>query len=171
LNVHRLFGLFLAAGLALGVFLGVPILALSSLYSLKFGDCVRLPNGIEIGYEAYVDFSRPYLRPVAVLRTPNGVVIGQEVSPLHITEKAAFGLAWLDYDSPRSDFAFIWTVETGVVKEAEQPELYLRLSQDLGETYYGAPKDMNTNTLWLLNRFLEEGQFQSNRCSTSLLTW
>jgi hypothetical protein len=147
------------------------MLALFGLYSLKFGDCVRLPNGIEIGYEAYVDFSRPYLRPVAVLRTPTGEIIGQEISPIHITDKAAFGSAWVDYNSSRSDFTFIWTTGTGVVKKSEEPELYLRLSEDLGETYYGAPVDMNTNTLWLFNRLSEEERFQSDRCGTSLWTW
>ena len=169
--MRRLCGLFLASSLALSALVGLPIFALTGLQSLKFGECVRLPNGIEIGYEAYVDFSRPYLRPVTVLRTPSGAVIGQDVSPIHITDKAAFGSAWVDYDSPKSDFKFIWTAGTGVVKKTEDPELYLRLSQDLGETYYGAQKDRNTNTLWLFNRLLKEDQFQSDQCSTSLWAW
>ncbi len=150
---------------------GVPVFALAGLYSLKFGDCVRLSNGTEIGYEAYIDFSRPYFKPVAVLREPDGRTIGQEISPIHITEKAAYGSAWVDYESSRADFHFIWTPETGVVKETENPDLYYKLSQDLGETYFGAPKDLNVNTLWLFNRLKENGEFVGTHCKTSFLTW
>lgn len=161
----------LGVGMALCIFFGLPALALAGLYSLKFGECVRLPNGSEIGYEAYVDFSRPYFKPVAVLREPDGTAIGQEVAPIHITEKAAFGLAWIEYESPESDFTFIWTAQTGVVKKAENPELYHSLSQDLGEIYFGASEDMNVNTLWLFKRLLEEARFRSDRCSTPFWTW
>ena len=169
--INRALEITSAIGLTLCVFVGLPAFALAGLYSLKFGDCVRLPNGTEIGYEAYVDFSRPYLIPEAVLREPNGNVIAKEIWPIHATEDATLGTAWPEENGSRSDFTFIWTAETGVVKEAENPELYLRLSQDLGETYYGVPKDMNTNTLWLLKHLSQEARFQSDRCYTSIWTW
>jgi hypothetical protein len=167
----RMFEITSAIGLTLGVFVGLPIFAITGLYSLKFGDCIRFPNGSEIGYEAYVDFSRPYLIPEAVLREQNGTVIAKEIWPIHATDAATLGTAWPDENSSRSDFTFIWTPETGVVKEAENPALYHNLSQNFGETYYGAPKEMSTNTLWLFNRLLEEGQFQSDHCSTSFWVW
>lgn len=169
--IFRVLQIISAVGLILCVLVGVPAFALAGLYSLKFGACVRLPNDTEIGYEAYVDFSRPYLFPEVVLREPDGSVIAKEVSPIHVTETATLGTAWPDENSARPDFTFIWTAETGLVKEAENSELYLHLSQDLGETYYGASKDMNTNILWLFNRLLQEGQFRNNHCKTSLWTW
>lgn len=168
--MRRLLSILLSTGMALGILLGVPMLALSGLYSLKYGKCVRMISGAEIGYEAYIDFSNPYFLPDAVLRTAEGNIIAKEVSPLHLTEIAAFGWAWPEHGSEK-DFKFIWTAKTGVVKKDEEPELYQRLSQDLGETYYGAPKDMNTNTLWLFSRLLEEEHFRSDRCSTSLWAW
>lgn len=161
----------LALGLIICPFIGLPILGLAGLYSLKFGDCVRLPNGIELGYEAYLDFSRPYLIPDAVLREPNGNVIANDIWPIHVTEKAAFGKALFENNDYRSDYRFIWTAETGVVNEHENPELYQRLSNDLGEVYYGAPKEMNTNTLWIFKRLSEDERFHSSDCNTSLVTW
>jgi len=169
--VRRVWRALIIVGLGLCCFVGIPTLILSGAYSLKYGQCIRLPSGAEIGYEAYVDFGNPYFIPHAVLRTSTGDVIGQEVSPIHVTEKAAFGWAWIDYNNPRSDFTFIWTEKTGVVKESEEPELYLQLSRDLGNDYYGASKEMNTNTLWLLKRLMEDERFQSGGCHTSLVTW
>lgn len=150
---------------------GISVFTSAGLYAPKFGDCVRLPNGTEIGYEAYIDFSCPYFKPVTVLREPDGRVIGQEVFPIHVTEKAAYGSAWIEYENTSADFHFIWTQETGVVREIENPDLYHRLSQDLGETYFGASKDMNVNTLWIFNQLKEQGRFDSDHCNTRLLTW
>lgn len=160
-----------AIALVLGIFVGVPAFALAGLYSLKFSDCVHLPNGLEIGYEAYVDFSRPYLFPEAVLREPDGRVIAKEIWPIHVTEKATLGTAWPADTRARSDFTFIWTANAGLVKEAEKPELYCELSQDLGDTYYGAAKDMSTNTLWIFKRLLQDYQFKGDHCTTPLSTW
>lgn len=161
----------LALGLTLSIFVGAPIFALAGLYSLKFGECVRLPNGTEIGYEAYVDFGNAYFRPDAVLRDPKGSVIAKEVWPIHVTEEATLGRALPEHNSGKSALRFIWTGETGLVKEAENPELYRRLSLELSETYYGAPKDLNVNTLWLLKRLMKEARFKSDNCNTSLWTW
>lgn len=158
----------IVVGLGLCSLTGVLALSLSSLYSLKYGDCVRLPSGAEIGYEANVNFSNSYFIPDAVLRTAAGDIIAKEVAPIHLTDAAALGWAWPEHGD---DFMFIWTLETGVVKEAEKPDLYHRLSQDLGETYYGAPKDMNVNTLWIFNQLKEQGRFSSDHCNTKLLTW
>ncbi len=164
-------GVPLAVVLGLLSVVGIPAFTLAGLYLFKFGDCVHLPNGSEIGYEAYIDFSRPYFKPVAVLRDSHGRTIGQEVFPIHVTEKAAYGSAWIEYENTSADFHFIWTPETGVIKEAENPDLYHSLSQDLGETYFGASRDMNVNTLWLFKQLKEEGQFSSDQCNTSFLTW
>lgn len=97
-----------------------------------------------------------------------GDIIAKEVSPIHLTESAAYGWAWPEYGA---DFHFIWTQETGVVKEIEEPDLYHRLSQDLGETYFGASKYMNVNTLWIFNQLKKQGRFINDHCYTKLLTW
>lgn len=161
----------LGVGAMLCAVVMLPVLGLAGLYSLKFGECVRLPNGTEIGYEAYIDFSRPFFKPLAVLREPNGNVIGEEIWPLHITEKAAYGSAWDKYENPEADFNFIWTAETGVIKEGKDPELYKKLWNDLGEVYYGADEDLNANTLWLFKQLSKNERFRSDDCQTSLATW
>lgn len=166
--MRRFLGRAMAVGLGLCILIGIPALSLSALYSLKYGECVRLPSGAEIGYEANVNFRNSFFIPDAVLRTAAGDIIAKEVSPIHLTEIAAFGWAWPEHGD---DFMFIWTLDTGVVKEAENPDLYDSLSQDLGETYFGASKDMNVNTLWIFNQLKKQGRFISDQCYTKLLTW
>lgn len=150
------------------ILVSVAAIFLAGLYALKYGNCIHLPSSAEIGYEAKIDFSNAYFIPDAVLRTVAGDIIAKEVSTFHLTESAAYGWAWPEYGV---DFHFIWTQETGVVKEVENPDLYHRLSQDLGETYFGASKDMNVNTLWIFNQLKEQGRFNSDNCNTKWLTW
>lgn len=150
----------------------LPFIYFISTYVILIGACFKLPTGLEIGREAYLDLSRPYFKPVVVLREPDGTVIGQEVAPLHLTDKAAYGWALIDYDDNIGhDFKFIWTRETGTVKNSENPALYERLMQDPGDVYYGATKEMNVNTLWYYMRFKEQNAFRSRSCKMAWVTW
>jgi hypothetical protein len=169
--MDRIFGWAVVLALAIGLFGGLPILALSGLYSLKYGDCIRFPNGTEIGYEANIDFGNPYFRPDAVLRDPGGEMIAKEVDPIRVTEKATFGWAWPETTGDRQDFRFIWTHGFGLVREDQNPTLYQKLKGDLGDTYYGVRKDLNVNTLWLFTRLANDARFQSDKCNTPLVTW
>lgn len=162
--------IILAASFLLSL-LALPFVGIVAIYVHLFGDCFRLPSGVEIGYQAYFDLSRHYLKPVAVLREPDGRVIGQEVFPIYLTEKAAYGHASIDYENPRSDFAFIWTAETGLVKRDENPDLYHSLLQDPGEIHYGNADGVYVNTLWVFMKFKKSGAFASDQCHTSWLTW
>lgn len=162
--------IILAASFLLSL-LALPFVGIVAIYVHLFGDCFRLPSGVEIGYQAYMDLSRPYFQPAAVLREADGRVIGQEVFPIYLTEKAAYGYAATDYDTPRSYFAFIWTAETGLVKRDENPDLYHSLLQDPGEIHYENTEGINVNTLWVLTKFKKSGAFASDQCHTSWLTW
>ncbi len=76
---------------------GLGLTALVSLYSTQFGKCVKVPNGSELSYEAFVDFGNSYFKPDAVLRDPEGSILAKDVWPLHITEVATFGTALQEF--------------------------------------------------------------------------
>lgn len=99
---------------------GLGLTTLLLVYSVKFGECVKLPNGSELSYEAFVDFGNSFLRPDVVLRDPDGAIIGKEIWPIHVTSIATLGTAWPEHDSSKSDFSFVWTAETGLGSVAQK---------------------------------------------------
>ena len=147
------------------------LLSLTAMYSRNFGRCLQFPNGSEIGYEAIVDFGGPYFRPDAVLRLPQIGIVAKEVWPIHITEKATYGWAWPGMGSETTDFRFIWTTESGLVRENEDTILYRKLETHLGHVYQGAAKDQSVNTLWFLTHFEGASRFEGEDCETQLWTW
>lgn len=141
-------------------------------YSVKFGQCVKLPNGSELSYEAFVDFGNSFLRPDVVLRDSDGVIIGKEIWPIHVTSIATLGTAWPERDSSKSDFSFVWTAETGLVKQEENPSLYAELRTRANSTsnYIGAPVDLHVNTLWMFRRLSEDERYVERSCATRYFT-
>ncbi len=152
---------------------GLGLTALIWLYSLKFGQCIKLPNGSELSYEAFVDFGNSYLIPDVVLRDPEGAIIGKEISPIRVTDAATFGTAWPEHDSSKSDFSFVWTADTGLVKKEENPSLYADLLTTANATsnYIGAPADLNVNTLWMFKRLSKNPQYLGQSCATRYFTF
>lgn len=151
---------------------GLGLIALVWVYSLKFGQCVKLPNGSELSYEAFVDFGNSYLRPDVVLRDPAGAIIGKEIWPIRVTDVATFGIARPEYDSSKPDFSFVWTADTGIVKKEENPSLYAELLATANATsnYIGAPVDLHVNTLWMFKRLSEDEQYVERTCATRYFT-
>lgn len=147
---------------------GLSLTALVLGYSAKFDGCVKLPNGSELSYEAFVDFGNSFLRPDVVLRDPEGAIIGKEIWPIHITSIATFGTAWPEHDSSKADFSFVWTANTGLVKQEENPFLYAELLTTANATsnYIGAPVDLHVNTLWMFKRLSEDEQYAGQSCAT-----
>ncbi|MEP1765297.1 MAG: hypothetical protein ABJJ53_01390 [Sulfitobacter sp.] len=156
----------------ISVFGGVALIAIVWLYSLKFSNCVKLPNGSELSYEAFVDFGNSYLRPDVVLRDPEGAIIGKEIWPIRVTDVATFGIARPEHDTSKSDFSFVWTAETGLVKHEDNPSLYIELrnSANLASNYIGAPVDLHVNTLWMFKRLSEDERYVERSCATRYFT-
>lgn len=151
---------------------GMALIALVLVYSLMFGQCVKLPNGSELTYEAFVDSSNSYLRPDVVLRDPESAIIGKEIWPIWVTNVATFGNARTEPDSSKPIFSFVWTAETGLVKKKESPSLYAELLTTANATsnYIGAPVDLHVNTLWMFKRLSEDAQYIGRSCATRYFT-
>ena len=71
---------------------GLGLAALVLGYSSKFGDCVKLPNGGELSYEAFIDFGNSFLRPDVVLRDPEGSLSEKKFGPYTLPTQQPSGL-------------------------------------------------------------------------------
>ncbi len=166
------FRILLAALSAITILCSLILIALVWVYSLKFSQCVKLPNGSELSYEAFVDFGKSYLIPDVVLRDPDGVIIGKDIWPIRVTNTATFGSAWPEHNSSRPDFSFVWTAETGLVKRDETPSLYAELLTKVSSAsnHIGAPADLHVNTLWMFHRLSKDEQYVGRSCATRYFT-
>lgn len=165
--------IFIVTSSVIAVLGGLCLTALVWVYSQYFGQCVKLPNGSELSYEAFVDFGKIYLQPDAVLRDPEGAIIAKEIWPIRVTDVATLGTAWPEPNNSKSNFSFVWTAETGLVKEDENPSLYAELLStiDLEADSFGAPVDTDVNTLWMFKRLSEDAQYVGRSCATRYVTF
>lgn len=138
-------------------------------YDRKHRVCVPLENGLNLGYEAVFDLSRPYFRPTAVPRFPEGTpLIRDETWAIFVTETTIYGLAM--GPSSEADYRFAWRGDAGLVRQQDDQATYEALIAEAGHANWDIEID-NVGTGWLLDELLRRQQPASKRCPTSLLTW
>ncbi len=156
------------AGLLLLVLL-VPVLWVFVAFNSKYRTCVQLGNGLNLGYEAVLDLSRPYFKPIAVPRFADGTpVIRDDLWALYVTETTIYGRTFTVADG--SDFEFAWRLDTGVVFRDENQEKYEALVVEAGDANW----DVNIGSIGtgsLLNELIKRPRFNVGRCPTALITW
>ena len=88
------YGAVIGAGLGLLLLLLlVPTVWVFLAFNNKYRQCVQLKNGLNLGYEAVFDLSRPFFKPIAVPRFQNGVsLIRDELWAITITDTTVFGV-------------------------------------------------------------------------------
>lgn len=146
----------------------LPAAWLFTAYDRKYRVCVPLKNGLYLGYEAIFDLSRPYFRPIAVPKFPDGTpLIRDETWAIYVTETTLYGLAM--GLSPDEDFRFAWRLDVGLVRHEDNQPTYDVLIAEAGPASFDIEID-SVGTGWLLNELLRR-QHASDRCPTSLLTW
>ena len=112
-------------------FLGVLVLLVGFYIWGAQTRCVRLPNGINIGYEAILNFSKPYFRPGVVVKYRSGdQLLPGDAFPFFATETTVYGTAAERGGSESRRFA--WREDVGLVFRYNQPGLYMRLVSDAG---------------------------------------
>lgn len=161
---------FFAFTIGLAMIGAMLVFIVVGFYSVRFGKCIWLPSGVNLGYEAIIDLRNPFLRPDAALKTTDGTILASEIWPIYTTERATFGTAWSEEHQHRH-FEFIWQADQGFARKDQNPEVFARYSENLGGTFFGATREMNVNTLWLLKRLQAGSQFENRACKTRLLTW
>ena len=93
--------------------------------------CVKLPNGLNIGKQALIDLNRPYFRPDIAPKFGNGKsLLPGDAWPFFATATTIHGLA-LEAD-PDDDFWFAWREDTGLVRKTENAVLYEKLISEAG---------------------------------------
>ena len=102
--------------------------------------CARLPNGMNIGYQALIDLSAPYFKPDIVPKYENGAsLLPGDAWPFFATETTVYGLA--EGKDHNSGFWFAWREDTGLILKKNNPEEYGKIVSEAGEllehTEYG----------------------------------
>jgi hypothetical protein len=102
--------------------------------------CARLPNGMNIGYQALIDLSTPYFKPDIVPKYENGAsLLPGDAWAFFATETTVYGLA--EGKDHTSDFWFAWREDTGLILKTNKPEQYDKIVSEAGEllehTEYG----------------------------------
>lgn len=102
--------------------------------------CVRLPNGMNIGYQALIDLGAPYFKPDVVPKFDNGAsLLPGDAWPFFATKSTVYGLA--EGADHNSDFWFAWRKDTGLILQKNKPEQYDKIVSEAGEllehTEYG----------------------------------
>lgn len=147
----------------------LPAAWLFNAYDRKYRVCVPLENGLYLGYEAIFDLSRPYFKPIAVPKFPDGSpLIRDETWAIFVTETTIYGLA--TGPSPDEDYRFAWRSDVGLVRQKDHQATYEALIAEAGPANLDIEID-SVGTGWLLNELLRQQQTASERCPTSLLTW
>ena len=165
-DVARAFGGFFTL-LAL-VIVMVPLALLIWGYNRSFRQCVVLENGLNLGYEAVFDLSKPTLRPIAVPRFPDGTpLLRDPLWGLYVTDTTVYGVT---YGVKDGDYRFAWRADTGLILKPENDALYRALVAEAGQANWDlGPGSFGTEIL--LNDLRQGPATPAHRCPTALITW
>lgn len=151
--------------LALIVF--VPTVLLFIGFNIMFRTCIPLKNGLNLGYEAVFDLSKPYLQPIPVPRLANGTPLIREATwAIFITDTTLYGTTM----SVTGGADFAWRADEGLVLWQDNPNLYDTLVAEAGHANW----DFGTGSYgagYLLNELLRRPGFRGHDCHTRLITW
>lgn len=158
----------ISAGAAL--ILLMPAVWLFIAFNNEYRVCVPLENGMNLGYEAVFDLSRPLFKPIAVPRFPDGTpLIRVETWALYVTDTTIYGLTD-DRRKIEEDYLFAWRADRGLVRPQDDRATYKALIAEAGHANW----DIGTGsygTGFLLKELLRRRAPDRPRCPTALLTW
>lgn len=139
------------------------------VFNARYRACVQLQNGLNLGYAAVFDLSRPFLKPIAVPRLPDGTpLIRDDMWAIYITDTTIYG--WALGETSGEDYDYAWRTDTGIILKEDNPELYERLITEAGHANWDIDVG-SVGTGWLLNELIKRPEFKVHRCPTSLITW
>ena len=131
--------------------------------------CARLPNGMNIGYQALIDLSTPYFKPDTVPKYENGVsLLPGDVWPFFARETTVYGLA--EGKDHNSDFWFAWREDTGLILKKNNPEEYGKIVSEAGELLEHTEYGMFSSHIVMRN-LKKHPEYKKQTCRTRLLTW
>lgn len=140
----------------------------------RYGRCIRIPNGVVIAREAFLNPRNSYFTPNVVVKGPDGTVfsrgndvlfyfsqttalwndnrLGSEPSNTHFTERLAY----------RPDL--------GLVRGWESPDLIKQVEREMGPLLEEGKRLKNTNILGVLTFLKDAPEYKSWNCDIPLLS-
>lgn len=132
-------------------------------------NALPLQNGLNLGYEAVFDLSKPYFKPIAVPRFSDGTpLIRHDMWAIYLTNTTLFG--WALRQTSQDDYWFAWRADAGLVKQAENDALYKKLVAEAGHANWDFGSG-SFGTGWVMNELMKRPEFNVHRCPTALITW
>lgn len=164
---------FLAPIVALIGLLSLPLLVTTIwifiVFDNKYHQCITLQNGLNLGYEAVFDLSKPYFKPIAVPRFSDGTpLIRHYMWAIYLTNTTLYG--WALGQTSQDDYWFAWRADAGLVKQAENDALYKKLVAEAGHANWDFGSG-SFGTGWVINELMKRPEFNVHRCPTALITW
>lgn len=140
------------------------LLIINGLYKY-YGTCVKLPNGITVAYEAYINFSQFYFTPNVVVKGPDGTTFSRgNDGTLYFSETTAW---WVDIipGDPRERYeGLAYRADVGLVSRWKNPELRRKLIQEAGELLEEGKTLNNSNILYVLIHLVDNPKYRSREC-------
>lgn len=131
--------------------------------------CARLPNGMNIGYQALIDLSTPYFKPDIVPKYENGAsLLPGNAWPFFATETTVYGLA--EGEDHNRDFWFAWREDTGLILKKDKPEEYDTIVSEAGKLLEHTDDGMFSSHIVMRN-LKKHPDYKKQTCRTRLLTW
>lgn len=134
----------------------------------KYSQCVPLKNGLNLGYEAVFDLSRPYFKPIAVPKLADGTpLIRDPIWALFVTDRAVYGVM-LAIKGPSDQFA--WRSDTGLIQQADNSAAYDQIIATAGPANW----DLGQGSIgpeWMVQELIKRPEFHAKRCPTALITY
>lgn len=97
----------------------------------SYSKCVRLPNGIYLGYEAIISFDNWRWKPYVVPKFPNGVpVLDGEIWPFRATETTIFGV--FEGRNRDKQETFLWQEDTGLIFRSDDASRFTSVLAQAG---------------------------------------
>jgi len=137
--------------------------------------CVRLPNGVIVAYEAYINFWRPYFLPDVVVRGPEGEILSQgNDETLYFSQTTTY---WIDYErdpedpSGESAKRLVYHPDHGLVRGPNNRVLRRQLIDGAGPLLEEGGRLNNSNVLHVLVMLRDDPHYTSNDCHMPLISF
>ena len=141
----------------------------------KHHRCVRLPNGVIIAYEAYMNVWRPYFLPDVVVRGPEGEILSRGNDEIfYFSQTTAY---WTDFEpdpthpSGESATSLVYHPDHGLVRGPNNRVLRRQLIDEAGPLLEEGKRINNTNVLGVLLFLRDVEDYASRDCHIPLISF
>lgn len=135
----------------------------------RYGQCVKLPNGIHLGYEARISFGNWNWKPFIVPKFPNGnPVLAGKIWPFRATKTTIYGS--FQGRNGKLEEGFLWQKDIGLVFRRDHPNQFDVILSQAGspiDEKFGQGLDTRLN----YKRLAKDPKYGLIDCKTRLFRW